>query len=201
MRLGIFGGTFDPIHVGHLIIAQEALVTANLDEVWFVPTGQPWMKAGTSISEAEDRIAMVELAIESNPAFKISRREVEKEGPSYTVDTISAMRQQEAKGDALFFILGIDSLATLRLWKQPAALFDMCRLIAINRTVNEGFDETELDKIRPDAIEKVEFIEGPIVEISGAKIRQRVHEGKPITYWVPGSVGRYIEDRGLYRGG
>lgn len=201
MRLGIFGGTFDPIHTGHLVMAQEALATANLDEVWFVPTGQPWMKAGTRISEAKDRTAMVELAIESNPAFKISRREVEKDGPSYTVDTISAMRQQEAKGETLFFILGIDSLATLHLWKQPSALFDMCRLIAMNRTINEEFAETELDKIRPDAIEKVEFIEGPIVEISGAKIRQRVHEGKPITYWVPESVERYIEDKGLYRGG
>ncbi len=201
MRLGIFGGTFDPIHNGHLIIAQEALVTANLDEVWFLPTGQPWMKAGTRISEAKDRITMVELAIESNPAFKLSRREVEKEGPSYTMDTISAMRQQEAKGEALFFILGLDSLATLHLWKQPAALLDMCYLIAINRTVNEKFDKRELDRIRPDAIEKVEFIEGPIVEISGAKIRQRVHEGKPITYWVPEKVERYIGDKSLYRGG
>ena len=201
MRLGIFGGTFDPIHTGHLIIAQEALVAANLDEVWFLPTGQPWMKEGTRISESKHRIAMAKMAIEAHPAFKISRREVDKEGPSYTVDTMSAMRQQEASGEKLFFILGIDSLATLHLWKQPAALFDMCGLITINRTVTEEFDIAELDKIRPDATEQVKFIEGPIVEISGAKVRQRVHEGKPITYWVPGSVERYIEDKGLYRGG
>ena len=201
MKLGILGGTFDPIHIGHLVMAQEALVEASLDEIWFLPTGQPWMKEGSRISEAEHRMAMIERAIEAYPAFKASRREIDRNGPSYTVDTLSAMRTQEAKGKSLFFILGTDSLATLPLWKQPAALFDMCSFIAVNRSGNEEFDRVALDKIKLGAAGQIRFVEGPIVEISGAQIRRRVHEGKPITYWVPQEVERYIEDKGLYRGG
>ncbi|MBF8266857.1 MAG: nadD [Dehalococcoidia bacterium] len=199
MNLGILGGTFDPIHIGHLIIAQEAASRVGLDEVWFIPTGQPWMKAKTSISAAHHRREMVKLALECNPHFKVSSIEIDRPGPSYTVDTLSALQEGDAKGASPFVILGMDSLETLHRWHQPSRLFDLCTLVAVSRPGYGDFDMASLEKIRRGVSEKVIRIEGPNIGISGTEIRRRVSQGLPITYWVPRPVKQYIYENGLYR--
>lgn len=199
MRLGILGGTFDPIHSGHLIVAQEAAARVGLDEVLFIPTGQPWMKSGRQVSPSHQRMAMLELALGCNPRFRASAIEIERPGPSYTVDTLTALLEGDARGASLLFILGMDSLQTLHRWHQPERLFDLCNLVVVSRPGHTGFDWTSLESIRPGAGEKVRFIEGPNIGISGAEIRRRVSQGLPITYWVPRAVERYIHEHGLYR--
>ena len=199
MKLGILGGTFDPIHIGHLIIAQEAAARAELDEVLFIPTGQPWMKVARPVSPPSQRMEMLGLALDCSPSFKPSAIEMERPGPSYTVDTLTALLDGDAKDASLFFILGMDSLQMLHQWHQPQRLFELCNLVVVSRPGHMDFDWTSLERIRPGAGEKVRFIEGPYVGISGAEIRRRVSLGLPITYWVPQSVERYIYERGLYR--
>lgn len=199
MKLGILGGTFDPIHIGHLIIAQEAAARVGLDEVLFIPTGQPWMKAGRPVSPAHHRMEMLSLALECNPQFKASSIEIERPSPSYTVDTLIALQEGVARGSALFFILGMDSIQNLHRWHQPERLFDLCTLLVVSRPGHTDFDWASLDRIRPGARDKVNFIEGPYIGISGAEIRRRVSQGLPITYWLPRAVERYIYEKGLYR--
>ncbi|MFH1560722.1 MAG: nicotinate-nucleotide adenylyltransferase [Chloroflexota bacterium] len=199
MKLGILGGTFDPIHMGHLIIAQEAAVRVTLDEVWFIPTGQPWLKGGRGISPSHHRVEMVRLALECNFGFKVSAVEVDRPGPSYTVDTLVTLREGDAKEDSLFFILGMDSLETLHRWHQPERLFDLCTLVAVSRPEHRDFDLTSLDRIRPGASSEVVIIDGLDIGISGAEIRRRVSQGLPITYWVPRAVEKYIHEHHLYQ--
>ena len=199
MNLGIFGGTFDPVHTGHLIIAQEAAARVGLDQVWFVPTGLPWLKAGTRISRSHHRMEMVRLAIRSNPVFKLSSVEVDRPGPSYTVDTLTALQEGEARGDNLFFILGMDSLEALHRWRQPERLFELCTLVGVSRPEHQGFDPATLDGIYPGASRMVTIVDGPNIGISGAQVRRRVAEGLPITYWVPAPVDEYIYKNGLYQ--
>ena len=199
MKLGIFGGTFDPIHMGHLIIAQEAAARVGLDEVWFIPTGQPWLKSGNRISPSDHRMEMVRMAIRCNPGFKVSAIEVDRPGPSYTVDTLMALREGDAKGDSLFFILGMDSLETLHRWHQPERLFDLCTLVGVSRPEHRDFELGSLDHIRPGASSEVTTIDGPNIGISGAEIRRRVSQGLPITYWAPSAVEKYIHEHHLYQ--
>ena len=199
MKLGILGGTFDPIHVGHLIIAQETASRVGLDEVWFIPTGQPWMKARARISAPHHRAEMVRLAVDCNPSFRLSSVEIERPGPSYTVDTLTTLKEGIAREASLFFILGMDSLETLHRWHQPFRLFDLCTLVAVSRPGHAGFDAASLEAVRPGASGAVVHVEGPNIGISGAEIRRRVSQGLPITYWVPCSVERYIYQNGLYR--
>ncbi|MDP6459054.1 MAG: nicotinate-nucleotide adenylyltransferase [Candidatus Bathyarchaeota archaeon] len=199
MKLGILGGTFDPIHMGHLIIAQEAAVRAALDEVWFIPTGQPWLKSGTRISPSDHRLEMVRRATRCNPGFKVSALEVDRPGPTYTVDTLESLREGAAKGDDLFLILGMDSLETLHRWHRPERLFDLCTLIGVSRPEHGDFDLSSLDKICSGASGQVAIIDGPSIGISGAEIRRRVSQGLPITYWVPRAVEEYIHNHNLYQ--
>jgi len=199
MKLGILGGTFDPIHMGHLIIAQEAAARVALDGVWFIPTGQPWLKRGNRISPAQHRMEMARLATECNSTFKVSSIEVDRPGPSYTVDTLVALREGDARGDALFFILGMDSLETLHRWYQPQRLFELSTLIGVSRPEHRDFDLASLDSIRSGASSEVAIIDGPNIGISGAEIRRRVSQGLPINYWVPPTVERYIREHELYQ--
>ena len=201
MKLGILGGTFDPVHIGHMIIAQEATAVLSLDEVWFVPTGRPWMKEGTSVSESDHRVAMLRLALACSPGFRVSTVEVDRLGLTYTLDTLTALLEEEAKGASLFFILGMDSLETLHRWKQPDRLFDLCTLVAVSRPGHRDFERASLDHIRAGASGKVVFLEGPDIGISGEEIRRRVQHGLPITYWVPSAVEGYIREHGLYQEG
>lgn len=199
MRLGILGGTFDPIHMGHLIIAQEAAARVGLDEVWFIPTGQPWLKSGNRISPSHHRLEMVKRATRCNAGFKVSSIEVDRPGPSYTVETLTALREGDAKGDSLFFILGMDSLETLHRWHQAERLFELCTLVGVSRPDHQDFDLASLDRIRPGASSGVTIIDGPNIGISGAEIRRRVSQVLPITYWVPRAVEKYIHENHIYQ--
>ena len=161
MKLGVLGGTFDPIHVGHLIIAQEAAVEAGLDRVLFVPAGQPWLKAGSPVSPGQRRLEMVRRAVSGNYRYAVSAVEIERPGPTYTVDTLEALREGEGAGHSLHFIMGMDSLENLHRWSRPERLFDLCKLLAVSRPGHQDFDMTTLDAIRPGASRMVAVVHGP----------------------------------------
>ena len=192
-RLGVMGGTFDPIHYGHLVTAEEALHQFELDEVVFVPTGQPWMKEHEVVSSPEDRYLMTVIATASNPRFSVSRVEVDREGPTYTIDTLQAMR--ELFGADLFFITGADAVLEIFQWKDPSELFEMAHFIAATRP---GYDIAALEEQVPghDGISNMSI---PALAISSTDIRARVARGQPIRYLVPEGVVSYVGKVGLYR--
>jgi nicotinate-nucleotide adenylyltransferase len=189
-RLGVMGGTFDPIHVGHLVTAEEALHQFSLDEVVFVPTGRPWMKEHDVVASAMDRFRMTELGIEPEPRFRISRIEVERGGPTYTIDTLRNLRDEEP-GVELFFITGADAILEIMRWREPEVVFDLAHFIAATRP---GYDMEPLVE-HPD----VTVMHIPALAISSTDIRARVHEGRPIRFLVPEPVESYIRTAGLYR--
>jgi nicotinate-nucleotide adenylyltransferase len=189
-RLGVMGGTFDPIHVGHLVTAEEALHQFALDEVVFVPTGRPWMKEHDVVASAEDRFTMTTIGIEPEPRFHASRLEVDRGGSTYTVDTLRALRD-EVPGAELFFITGADAMLEIMRWKEPETVFDLAHFIAATRP---GYD------VEPfDAMPDVTVMRIPALAISSTDIRARVHEGRPIRFLVPGGVEAHIRTAGLYR--
>ena len=197
MNVGILGGTFDPIHIGHLILAEEARVQLRFNEIFFVPAGQPWLKAGRSITPAFHRVEMVRRAIASNPYFKLCTLEVERSGPSYTVDTLMALREQLGAEAFFFFILGRDTLADIPLWKEPNRLLQICHLVVaprINSTVDLDSLETSVPGIKNNIIQ----LDMPVIEISSSVIRQRLAQGLSIRYLVPHEVERYITERKVY---
>ena len=189
-RLGVMGGTFDPIHVGHLVTAEEALHQFALDEVVFVPTGRPWMKEHDAVASAEHRYAMTAIGIEPEPRFHVSRLEVDRGGATYTVDTLRALRD-EVPGAELFFITGADAMLEIMRWKEPQIIFDLAHFIAATRP---GYDVAALDAM-PD----VTVMRIPALAISSTDIRARVHEGRPIRFLVPEGVEAHIRAAGLYR--
>ena len=199
MKLGVLGGTFDPIHVGHLIIAQEAAVEAGLDRVLLVPTGQPWLKAGTVVSESRHRLEMTRRAVALNDQFDVSTVEVDRPGPTYTADTLEELRGGMDAGDSLHFILGMDSLENLHRWSRPERLFELCTIVAVSRPGHRDFDLQALESICIGASAGVAVVEGPGIGISAAEVRRRVARGLPITHWVPREVEEYIYENGLYR--
>ena len=199
MKLGVFGGTFDPIHVGHLIIAQEAAVEAGLDRVLFMPAGQPWLKAGTPVSDGRHRLEMTRRAMVLNDRFDVSTVELDRSGPTYTADTLEELRSGMDAADSLYFILGMDSLENLHRWSRPERLFDLCTIVAVSRPGHREFDLEALNSIRAGASGSVVVVEGPGIGISAAEIRRRVARGLPITHWVPIAVEEYIHENGLYR--
>ena len=197
MRVGIAGGTFDPIHLGHLIIAEEARVSLGLDEVVFIPAGQPWMKAGRSLTTPHHRLNMVRLATASNPFFRVSSIEVDRSGPTYTVDTIRELGRELVGGHDLYFILGIDSLRGFHRWKEPEAILELCTLVTAPRS---GYQDVDRDQASQVSIppEKLIALECPGVDISSTEIRRRVALGLSVRYWVPEEVQPYIHQNGLY---
>lgn len=189
-RLGVMGGTFDPIHVGHLVTAEEALHQFSLDEVVFVPTGRPWMKEHEVVASPEDRFRMTEIGIAPEPRFSASRIEVDRGGQTYTVDTLHALRESAPEAE-LWFITGADAMLEIVDWKEPETLFGLARFIAATRP---GYD------VAPFAThEAVSVMEIPALAISSTDIRARVRQGRPIRFLVPEGVGEYIVERGLYR--
>jgi nicotinate-nucleotide adenylyltransferase len=194
-RIGIMGGTFDPIHHGHLVAAEEARWQFRLDQVLFIPTGQPWQKP-EGVSPAEDRYLMTVIATASNPAFAVSRLEVDTPGPSYTVDTLRRLRAELPEGTRLLFIGGADLLRQLRTWKEPEQVLELAELIAATRP---DFDVDDVVQKVPGAAGRVHRMEIPALAISSSDIRARVARGAPIEYLVPEGVARYIEKRALYR--
>ena len=199
MRVGLVGGTFDPIHLGHLLIAEEARVRVGLEEVVFLPAGHPWMKADRPLSAIHHRMNMVRLAIASNPFFRASSLEIDRPGPSYTRDTLEELHQQSAGKDDLYFILGIDALREFHRWKEPGKIMGLCSLVVSPRPGYQDQDLGFLDSIQPGASEKVVVLQGPSLDISGMEIRRRVAQGLSVRYQVPQEVERYLHRYGLYR--
>ncbi len=196
MNIGVLGGTFDPIHIGHLVVAEEARIKLGFREVLFVPAGQPWRKLDRNITLAAHRVEMVRRAIADNPHFKLCTLEVEHPGPSYTVDTLTMLRKQLGSEAILFFILGRDTLAELPLWKEPKKLVQLCRLVVAPRLGSK--DLKHLETSIPGLLDKVIQLDMPVIGISSAEIRQRIAQGLSIRYLVPAEVEKYITEQKIY---
>jgi len=190
------GGTFDPIHTGHLVTADEALHASSLDEVMFVPAGSPWQKEDRHVASAEDRYLMCVLATASHPAFSVSRIEIDQQGPTYTIDTLRRLKDA-MPGTEFLFITGADAILQILTWKDPGDVLAEARFIAATRP---GYELDRLEKELPTGLEdRVTIMEIPALAISSTDIRTRAREGRPIRYLVPAGVAAYIEKRGLYR--
>jgi nicotinate-nucleotide adenylyltransferase len=190
------GGTFDPIHHGHLLTAEEAAVQFGLDEVVFVPTGQPWMKEERDVSSPEHRYLMTVIATASNPRFFVSRLEVDREGPTYTVDTLRELKEERGGDVDLFFVTGADAVLEIFQWKDPDEILELAHFIAATRP---GYDLARFEAEEPSRHRNVSVMNIPALAISSTDIRERVREGRPIRYLVPEGVENYIEKAGLYR--
>jgi nicotinate-nucleotide adenylyltransferase len=191
------GGTFDPIHHGHLVTAEAAVWQFGLDEVVFVPTGQPWMKADREVTAAEDRYLMTVIATSSNPKFSVSRIEIERSGPTYTVETLQELKAQAGEEVELFFITGADAILEIFHWKDPEDVLSQAHFIAATRP---GYPIASFEKEAPTSHPKVSVMDIPALAISSTDIRRRVANGEPIRYLVPEGVQTYIEKAKLYRG-
>ncbi len=190
LRLGVMGGTFDPIHNGHLVAASEVAAAFQLDEVLFVPTGQPWQKG--QVSATSDRYLMTEIATAANPRFKVSTVDIDRDGPTYTVDTLRDLKVAYPDAD-LFFITGADAVTSIAGWKDTEELWNLAQFVAVTRPGHK------LDL--PDAPEgAIQVLEIPALAISSTDIRERVETGKPIWYLVPDGIVQYIAKHGLYGG-
>lgn len=192
------GGTFDPIHLGHLVAAEESLVQFNLDRVIFMPTGQPARKAGRPVTSAEHRYLMTVIATSANPDFDVSRMEIDRPGLTYTVDTMTALREMYGPGSELYFITGADAVWEIATWKDAERFKGLCTFIAATRP---GYDleAAKIQYAEELARLDIEFIEVPALAISSSDIRLRVSEGRPIRYLVPEPVAAYIRKYDLYK--
>jgi nicotinate-nucleotide adenylyltransferase len=198
VKIGVIGGTFDPIHNGHLIIAEETRNRLALAEVLFVPAGQPWLKASPPVATVDQRLEMVRLAIADRPYFKLSTVDIDRPGPSYTIDTIADLQSQLGDGTELFFILGWDSLAELPQWHEPARLIEMCYLVAVPRPGHSRPKLKALKAAIPGISRRLMLLDRPEVNISATVIRERVAWGLSIRRLVPEAVNRYIKQHELY---
>ncbi|MEU8263590.1 nicotinate-nucleotide adenylyltransferase [Micromonospora sp. NPDC048999] len=193
-RIGIMGGTFDPIHHGHLVAASEVADRFGLDEVVFVPTGQPWQKADEPVSSAEDRYLMTVIATASNPRFQVSRVDIDRGGPTYTVDTLRDLRAEYGPKVQLFFITGADALERILSWKEVDRMFELAHFIGVTRP---GFELSD----RHLPADTVSLVQVPAMAISSTDCRARVARGEPVWYLVPDGVVQYIAKRRLYQRG
>ncbi|HVE29624.1 MAG TPA: nicotinate-nucleotide adenylyltransferase [Mycobacteriales bacterium] len=192
MRLGVMGGTFDPVHHGHLVAASEVQNLFSLDEVAFVPSGEPWQKAGKLVSPAEHRYLMTVIATASNPGFWVSRVDIDRPGPTYTIDTLRDLSAQHPDAE-LFFITGADALEQILSWKDADELFGLAHFVGVTRP---GYVLSD-DHLPRDAVSLVEV---PAMAISSSACRERVLAGRPVWYLVPDGVVQYIGKHRLYRG-
>lgn len=198
MNRGVFGGTFDPIHNGHLMVADEVRERLNLEEIVFVPAGQPWLKTDWVISAAEDRLRMLHLALDGKLGYKISDMEIKRGGPSYTIDTIKVLRQGPGSEDELFFILGQDNMCQLPQWREAAELIKLCYLVAVPRPGSARPKLKDLETSLPGITERVMVLKRPEIDISASNIRERVGRGLSVRHLVPEAVNRYLKAQGLY---
>ena len=194
-RLGVMGGTFDPIHHGHLVAASEVGATFALDEVVFVPTGKPWQKAHQQVSLAEDRYLMTTIATASNPRFSVSRVDIDRAGSTYTLDTLRDVRKHYGDDVDLFFITGADALSQILTWHGVLELFELAHFVGVTRP-GTTLGEHDITHLPPD---KVTLMEVPALAISSTDCRKRVRDELPIWYLVPDGIVQYIAKRGLYR--
>ena len=200
MNIGVLGGTFDPIHIGHLKVAEEAIARLDLPRILFIPAGQPWLKLNNAnaISPVAHRLEMVRLAISSNPRFKLSTLEIVRPGNTYTVDTIAQLQSQIGASDEIFFILGWDNLMQLPQWHQPQRLIEICRLVAVPRVDFPIPDLPALERELPGVKERVILFDRPRIDINASEIRRRAAQGKSISDFVPALVEKYIKEHHLY---
>jgi nicotinate-nucleotide adenylyltransferase len=195
---GVFGGTFDPIHLAHLAIAEAARDVAGLRRVLFVPAAQPPHKPGRPITPVADRLAMVEAAVADNPAFEVSRVEVDRAGPSYTVDTLALLCAADP-GDRLALILSVESFLELPTWHEPARILELAELIVVPRDGYPDPDPSFLARAFPGTTAAALYLDGPRIRLSASEIRDRAAAGRSIRYLVPDAVAAYIGDHGLYQ--
>ena len=199
MKIGILGGTFDPVHLGHLIIAEETMSSLGLDRVIFVPAGDPWMKAGISISPGPNRLAMILAAVAGNPAFHASPVELDRSGPSYTVDTLEELQEDYGPQTEYFFIIGADALMDFGQWRKPERVLELCTLAVVGRPAQEALDLSLLETTLPGIRNRVEIVYNVAISVSSTDIRDRIAENRSIRYLVPLAVESYIREHGLYK--
>lgn len=198
MRVGVLGGTFDPVHLGHLAIAEEVRIKLDLDRVIFIPAGQPRLRADEYLTPAIDRLRMVELATGDNPHFQVCDIEIQRSGPTYTVDTLVELGQRFGPDTSLYFIVGADILGQFHRWKDPEKVLEACHLVVVSRSGHQDDDWPEWFQGADSAKDKVTQLEIPMVDISGTEIRRRASLGESVRHLVPDLVAEYIQDRKLY---
>jgi nicotinate-nucleotide adenylyltransferase len=202
MRIGVFGGTFDPVHFGHLILAEQCREQARLDEVWFVPAPRPPHKAEQELTRFEQRVEMLALALAGNPAFRIDEIEKERTGPSFTVDTLAAF-QTRHPGDEFFLLVGSDTLEDLAHWHDPIGVLRRAGLVVMLRPGHALVPAEELRtavQLADDVPLPMEVVETPLIDIASRDLRRRAAQGKSLRYFLPRGVEAYIHDKQLYHG-
>lgn len=196
--MAIMGGTFDPIHYGHLVVAQEVRQELNCDRVLFIPAAEPPHKESAGISSVEHRLVMTRLAVDSNNYFQVSTLEIERPGPSYTIDTVKIVKSKYQPRE-LYFITGADGILELMTWKKAEEILTLCTFVAVTRP---GYDIDNIEEavkwLPSQSRKKIIPLKVPAMDISSTDIRRRVKMGKSITYLVPKSVENYIKNNGLY---
>jgi len=197
MTTGIIGGTFDPVHIGHLIAAEYARVKLGLTEVLFMPAGKPWFKANKKITSAEHRVEMVRLAISTNPYFKLCTIETERIGPSFTIDTMTELADKKEIVNP-YFIIGSDSLEGYPFWKEPVKLLKLCQLVVVSRSGSTLIDLSSLEVVVPGLLDNITSLDMPVIDISSSGIRRKIAQKESICYLVPAEVQQYIVKYMLY---
>ena len=198
-RLGLFGGSFDPVHLGHLLLADTCREACSLDRVWFLPCGQPPHKPEGTLTPGKQRAEMLELAIAGDPRFGVCRLELERSGPSYTVDTLRQLSDEDPSRE-LFFLMGADSLADLPLWRAPQTILELATVVAVNRGQCPPPDLGLLERqLGPVVRERLQLVTMPAIDIAATELRERVRSGRSLRFRVPRAVEEYIRRHDLYR--
>ena len=198
MRLGIFGGTFDPPHLGHLILAEEARYQLNLDRILWLLTPVSPLKTDAVVSPWEQRLELLEAALQDNSSFEVSRIDIDRPQPHYAYESVKILKK-EYPGEPLIYLIGGDSLGDLPIWERPGELAALCDQIGVMHRPGNPIDLDRLEKQVPGLTSKVAWVESPLIEISGRGIRKRLHTGDPVRYYLPGAVYQIIQEKGLYR--
>jgi nicotinate-nucleotide adenylyltransferase len=197
MRIGVFGGTFDPVHIGHLILAEQCREQANLDQVWFVPSARPPHKADPSRTPFERRVEMLALAVAGHPAFRVEEMEKDRPGPSFTADTLEELRRRRPD-DEFFLLLGSDSLSDLPGWHAPDRILRAAGLIVVERPGHPLLREEQL-RTDPDVPVRLQAVASPLIDVSSSDLRERAAAGRSLRYLVPRAVEAYILEKRPYR--
>jgi nicotinate-nucleotide adenylyltransferase len=200
-RVGILGGTFDPVHRGHVEIARRAMEEAALERVIFIPAAQPRLKSGEPSATPQQRMEMLRLAVEDAPGFEVSGMELRRSGPTLTVETLREIREERGPDTELVFILGLDVLGRFDQWVEPGRVVELARLLAVSRPGYAGFDWPSFYARNPYADGRVDCIESTDIDISASELRRRLSNGQAVSGLLPEAVERYIRENGLYGGG
>lgn len=199
MNIGILGGTFDPVHLGHLSIADAAMDQAKLERVLFIPAGQPRLKQAEPSASVDQRLEMVRLAIQDHPGFDICDIEAHRPGPTYTVDTLVELSAELGPTANLYFILGMDVLGQLDRWKDPEQVLELCRLLVLDRPGEQDFNWARFYEKVSAAQGRVQVVTAPLVDVSATELRRQAAAGEPLAGQVPNAVAVYIRQQGLYQ--